>query len=72
MAVRVCSRDEKMEFFLCVLGMVFIIEGIPYFLFPLKWKQLLLKVDEMSESWLRIMGLISIFIGLAIVYLGKK
>ncbi len=60
-----------MEFFLCVLGMVFIIEGIPYFLFPLKWKQLLLKVDEMSESWLRLMGLISILIGLAIVYLGK-
>jgi len=61
-----------MEFFLCVLGMVFIIEGIPYFLFPLKWKQLLLKVDEMSESWLRLMGLISILIGLAIVYLGKR
>jgi len=60
-----------MEFFLCVLGMVFIIEGIPYFLFPLKWKQLLLKVDEMSESWLRLMGLISILIGLAIAYLGK-
>ena len=61
-----------MEFFLCVLGMVFIIEGVPYFLFPLQWKQLLLKVDEMSESWLRIMGLISILIGLAIVYLGKR
>lgn len=61
-----------MEFFLCVLGMVFIIEGIPYFLFPLKWKQLLLKVDEMSESWLRLMGLISILIGLVIVYLGKR
>lgn len=61
-----------MGFFLCVLGMVFIIEGIPYFLFPLKWKQLLLKVDEMSESWLRLMGLISILIGLAIVYLGKR
>jgi len=33
---------------------------------------LLLKVDEMSESWLRLMGLISILIGLAIVYLGKR
>ena len=61
-----------MKFFLCVVGMVLIIEGIPYFLFPLKWKQMLLKVDEMSESWLRILGLMSIVIGLVIVFLGRR
>lgn len=61
-----------MEFFLCVIGMVFIIEGIPYFLFPLKWKEMLQKVDEMSEHWLRGFGLMSILLGLLIIYLGRR
>lgn len=60
-----------MGFFLCVLGLVFIIEGTPYFLFPAKWKEMLVKVGEMSDTWLRFFGLIIIFIGLFMVYLGR-
>ena len=61
-----------MEFFLCVVGMVFIIEGIPNFLFPFAWKKMLLRIDEIPESLLRVLGLISILIGLAMVYLGRR
>lgn len=61
-----------MEFFFCVVGMVFIIEGIPNFLFPFKWKRILLKIDEIPESTLRFFGFISILIGLVMVYLGRR
>lgn len=61
-----------MEFFLCVVGMVFIIEGIPNFLFPVTWKRMLLRIDEIPESMLRVLGLMSILIGLAMVYLGRR
>jgi len=61
-----------MKLFLCVIGMVFIIEGIPYFLSPLRWKEMLMKIDEMSETWLRLLGLMSILLGLFFVYLGRR
>ncbi len=61
-----------MELFLCVIGMVFILEGAPNFLFPVKWKKMLLKVEEIPESMLRLLGLVSILFGLAMVYLGTR
>jgi uncharacterized protein len=61
-----------MEYFLCVLGMVFIIEGMPYFAFPEKIKIYLLKIVEMPESTLRIMGFTAIVAGLLLVYLGRS
>jgi uncharacterized protein len=60
-----------MDFFLCVLGMVFIIEGLPYFAFPEKIKAYLLKVAEMPETTLRVMGFTAIAAGLLLVYLGR-
>jgi len=61
-----------MEFFLCVLGMVIIIEGLPYFAFPEKMKFWLQKIIEMPDETLRKFGLIIMLIGLFIVYLGKR
>ncbi|MEW5802505.1 MAG: DUF2065 domain-containing protein [bacterium] len=61
-----------MELFLCVVGMIFIIEGVPNFLFPCTWKRMLLRIDEIPESTLRFLGLMSILIGLAMVYMGKR
>ncbi|MCL6583913.1 MAG: DUF2065 domain-containing protein [bacterium] len=61
-----------MEFFLCVIGMVFIIEGIPSFLFPGVWKRMLVRIDNIPDSRLRRLGLVSILIGLAIIYLGRR
>ena len=61
-----------MEFFLCVLGMIMVVEGLPYFAFPEKMKFWLQKVFEMPDETLRKFGLIIMLIGLFIVYLGKS
>jgi uncharacterized protein YjeT (DUF2065 family) len=61
-----------MDYFLCVLGMVFIIEGMPYFTFPGKIKAYLLKVAEMPDFTLRFLGLAAILAGLLLVYLGRS
>jgi len=60
-----------MEFFLCVLGMVMIIEGLPYFAFPEKMKLWVQKVLEMPDSSLRWFGFVFMFTGLAMIYLGR-
>lgn len=61
-----------MKDFLCVLGMVFIIEGIPYFLFPEKLKIYLLKVTTMPESTLRFMGISAMIVGLLLLFWGRS
>jgi uncharacterized protein len=60
-----------MKFFLCVLGMVLIIEGLPYFAFPERIKTYLTKIVEVPDSSLRIMGLLSMIAGLILVYFGQ-
>jgi len=60
-----------MEYFLCVLGMVFIIEGIPYFAFPHKVKSYIMKLQEMPDSVLRVLGLSAIITGLILIYFGR-
>jgi uncharacterized protein YjeT (DUF2065 family) len=64
--------DEPMDFFLCVLGMVMIIEGLPYFAFPEQMKFWVSKILEMPDAWLRRFGLVLMFTGLGLVYLGKR
>jgi len=61
-----------MKLFLCVLGLVMIVEGIPYFLSPAKMKQFLAQIYEVPDRQLRIMGLVAMLLGLFIVYLGRR
>lgn len=61
-----------MEFFLCVLGMVMIIEGVPYFAFPDKMKFWVRKVLEMPEGSLRRFGFVLMALGLFLIYLGRS
>jgi len=61
-----------MEFFLCVIGMVMIIEGFPYFTFPEKMKSMVQRLMEMPESILRRFGFVLMIIGLFLVYLGRR
>ncbi|PKN34240.1 MAG: DUF2065 domain-containing protein [Deltaproteobacteria bacterium HGW-Deltaproteobacteria-19] len=61
-----------MEFFLCVLGLVFIVEGLPYFAFPAQIKQYLVKLLEIPDRTLRILGLGAIVTGLLLVYFGRR
>jgi len=53
-----------MAFILTVLGVVLIIEGIPYFAFPARAKHWAALMQEVPEATLRIVGVISILIGL--------
>jgi hypothetical protein len=60
-----------MEFFLCVLGMVMIIEGFPYFGFPARMKAMMEKILEMPDASLQKFGLALMIIGLVLVYIGR-
>ena len=61
-----------MKFFICVIGMVMIIEGLPYFAFPEKMKSWFLKLLEVPANNLRKFGFIIMLIGLGLVYIGKR
>ena len=60
-----------MKYFLCVLGMVFILEGLPYFIFPHKIKDYLSMLLGMPDSTLRFMGILAIVTGLFLLYFGR-
>ena len=60
-----------MKFFLCVIGMVMIIEGLPYFAFPEKIKVWMAQVMDMNPSLLRGFGLVLMVLGLCLVYFGN-
>lgn len=56
-----------MEFFVAVIGMVLIVEGIPWFLSPKKTKSFLSQIQLLSDRQLRIYGFVLMVIGLVIV-----
>ncbi len=60
-----------MKDLLCVLGLIFIIEGLPYFVFPEKIKLYLAKVIILPDSTLRFAGITAMIVGLIILYIGK-
>jgi uncharacterized protein len=61
-----------MEFFLCVIGMVLVVEGLPYFGFPEKMKELMRFVQQQDDSTLRAMGAILLMVGLLLLLLARR
>ena len=61
-----------MKFFLCVMGMVLVVEGLPYFAFPEKLKIYLLKVQTVPDATLRLLGFLAMISGLILVYWGTR
>lgn len=61
-----------MKDLLCVIGLIFIIEGLPYFLFPEKLKIYLAKLITMPDSTLRFIGISAMIIGLILLYVGRR
>jgi uncharacterized protein YjeT (DUF2065 family) len=61
-----------MRYFLCVIGMVMIVEGLPYFAFPEKMRGWLLKILETPDHTLRRVGMVMMAAGLVLVYLGRN
>jgi uncharacterized protein YjeT (DUF2065 family) len=64
--------ESNMKIFIIAIGLFLIIEGLPYFAFPDKVKTLLLKVRDISDETLRILGLAAMLTGLMLVYLGRN
>ncbi len=57
-----------MKFFLSVIGMVMIIEGLPYFAFPERVKNWLEQMLAADPRMLRIFGLVLMVLGMCLVY----
>jgi len=61
-----------MKFFVCVIGMVMVVEGLPYFAFPEKMKFVIQKMIEMPDKALQKFGFVLMLVGICLVYLGKR
>ena len=57
-----------MKLLLCLLGLVLILEGLPYFAFPGKMKKWMSMVLEIPDSYLRVMGFLAMALGLLMAY----
>ncbi len=61
-----------MDFILSLVGVLLIVEGLPYFAFPDKLKSYLSRILATPDSTLRHFGLIAMIAGLVLVYLGRN
>ncbi|MEK6790281.1 MAG: DUF2065 domain-containing protein [Deltaproteobacteria bacterium] len=53
---------------LMILGALLVLEGIPYFAFPVRARRWAMMVQEVPEKTLRIMGFIAMLSGLVILF----
>ena len=60
-----------MSFFLCVIGMVMVVEGLPYFTAPGKMKNMIQMLLTLEDNALRNFGGFLMVVGIIIVYIGK-
>lgn len=58
-----------MSDFLAALGLVFVIEGLVFAAFPTQAKRAMMSVLDTPDASLRVIGLVSALIGLAVVWL---
>ncbi|NQT55414.1 MAG: DUF2065 domain-containing protein [Desulfobacteraceae bacterium] len=61
-----------MKLLLCLLGLVLIVEGLPYFAFPGKMKKWVSTIQEIPDLNLRVMGFFAIVVGLLIAYFFRE
>ena len=60
-----------MAYFLSVLGLALVIEGIPYFAFPDRMKSLMERIQTMPSRSLRMFGIIAMGTGLFFIYIAQ-
>lgn len=61
-----------LTFFLSALGLAFILEGIPYFIWAEKMPKFLETMSKLPASSLRRLGITAIILGLLVIYLGQS
>lgn len=69
---KVLKSRVRMDYFLSVLGLVLIIEGIPYFAFPEKMREMLAKIPLVPAASLRIFGITAVILGLLCIFAAKR
>nr|MDH3332099.1 DUF2065 domain-containing protein [Desulfobulbaceae bacterium]HKJ14412.1 DUF2065 domain-containing protein [Desulfobulbales bacterium]MDH3541411.1 DUF2065 domain-containing protein [Desulfobulbaceae bacterium]MDH3776170.1 DUF2065 domain-containing protein [Desulfobulbaceae bacterium]MDH3783268.1 DUF2065 domain-containing protein [Desulfobulbaceae bacterium] len=57
-----------MKFLFTLIGLVFILEGLPYLTFPEAMQRWLRQLMEMRPGQLRVVGLFAVGLGLLICY----
>lgn len=72
MGVSQIDWNGGMKYFLCVMGMVMILEGLPYFAAPEKMKRWVEKIIAVPDSSLRRLGFVLMGIGLLLVFIGRS
>lgn len=61
-----------MKLLIALIGLVFILEGLPYLTFPEAMKKWLRQLIDMRPSQLRVVGLIAVGTGLLICYVALR
>lgn len=60
---------EHWQIILSAAALMLVIEGVIPFLYPSKWRNLVAMLAQISDSQLRIMGLVSMLSGVLLLYL---
>ncbi|OGL43747.1 MAG: hypothetical protein A2W05_05185 [Candidatus Schekmanbacteria bacterium RBG_16_38_10] len=61
-----------MDTILIAVGIVLIIEGLPYFIIPEQVKEITKRIQEIPSSSLRLFGFTLMLAGLIVVYLARR
>jgi uncharacterized protein len=61
-----------MKLFLLLIGLVFLLEGLPYAASPDSMRKWLVKLAELSSQQLRVMGFSAMGLGLFIIWIVQK
>ncbi len=61
-----------MNDFLTALGLVLVLEGVPYFLAPHRMREWVVQVAKLPDETLRKTGFILMLLGLLVVYLVRS
>ncbi|WP_371924749.1 DUF2065 domain-containing protein [Endozoicomonas sp. SCSIO W0465] len=66
------SGEWTMDFgqqLLIAFSLMLVLEGVVPFLYPQRWRQLVSRLAEIDDRQLRIAGLVSMLVGVALLYL---
>jgi len=63
------TKEKHMKFLFTVMGVMLVVEGIPWFLSPPTIKKTLRQLISLPDATLRLLGAALMFGGLSVVYL---
>jgi len=61
--------NELLQHLLVAFCLMLILEGILPFLYPQRWRKLVVQIAQVSDRHMRLLGLASMLIGLALLLL---